>query len=323
MILAWLEHQNGQVDETGLEMLTVARDLALKLGESFESAVFGSVPEDLIATLGAYGVTNIHAIQEARLEAYAPEAWAQALVELSGHLSPRALLAAGSDRAAEALAHVAARTGQAMAANCFEIDPQAEAFQVKRIRWGGSLHEVALLKGDIKLITVAPHVIAAQAANSPSSPAVVEFIPQVAAKNLRVQVASQEAAQSGVTLTSARVVVSGGRGVGSPEGFAPLEELADLLNGAVGCSRVVTNNGWRPHSDQVGQTGARVAPELYIANGISGAIQHWVGCMGSKKILVINTDPEAPIISRSDYAVIGDLHEILPAVSAEIRRRKG
>ena len=123
--------------------------------------------------------------------------------------------------------------------------------------------------------------------------------------------------------TTAAVVVSGGRGVGSADGFAPLEELAELLGGAVGCSRVVTNNGWRPHSDQVGQTGKRIAPELYIACSISGAIQHWVGMMASKHVLAINTDGEANMVGKAEYAVLGDLHEIVPAISAEIRKRRG
>jgi electron transfer flavoprotein alpha subunit len=118
------------------------------------------------------------------------------------------------------------------------------------------------------------------------------------------------------------VVVSGGRGVGSEEGFAILEELAALLGGAVGCSRVVTNNGWRSHASQVGQTGTRVAPNLYIACGISGAIQHWVGMMASKTILAINIDPESPMVTRADYAVVGDLHPILEAVVAEVKRRR-
>ena len=123
-----------------------------------------------------------------------------------------------------------------------------------------------------------------------------------------------------VLLTDAKVVVGGGRGVGSAEGFKALEELANLLGGAVGGSRVVTNLGWRSHADQIGQTGARIAPELYIACGISGAIQHIVGCKAAKRILAINTDKDAPMVARADYAVIGDVQEILPAVVQELRR---
>jgi electron transfer flavoprotein alpha subunit len=142
-------------------------------------------------------------------------------------------------------------------------------------------------------------------------------------KDFRVRVVSRvEATRDKVSLTDARVVVSGGRGVGSTEGFESLEELAALLKGAVGCSRAVTNEGWRPHSDQVGQTGSRVAPEVYFACGVSGAIQHYVGCKGSKNIIAINTDPEAPILAKAHYAVIGDLHQVVPAISEAIKKAR-
>jgi electron transfer flavoprotein alpha subunit len=132
-----------------------------------------------------------------------------------------------------------------------------------------------------------------------------------------------EAATGGVSLAEAKVVVSGGRGVGSAEAFAIIEELAGLLGGAVGCSRVVTSAGWLPHTNQVGQTGTKVSPDLYVACGISGATQHIAGCKGAKKILAINSDAEAPILASADYAVIGDLHEIVPAISAELRKARG
>jgi electron transfer flavoprotein alpha subunit len=132
-----------------------------------------------------------------------------------------------------------------------------------------------------------------------------------------------QAASAGVSLADADVVVSGGRGVGSAEGFAAIEELADLLGAAVGCSRAVTMAGWRPHTDQVGQTGTKISPEIYIACGISGATQHMAGCKGAKKLLAINPDGEAPIFASADYGVIGDLHEVVPAISNEIRKARG
>jgi electron transfer flavoprotein alpha subunit len=132
-----------------------------------------------------------------------------------------------------------------------------------------------------------------------------------------------QAASAGVSLADADVVVSGGRGVGSAEGFAAIEELADLLGAAVGCSRAVTMAGWRPHTDQVGQTGTKISPEIYIACGISGATQHMAGCKGAKKLLAINPDSEAPIFASADYGVVGDLHEVLPAISNEIRKARG
>ena len=127
----------------------------------------------------------------------------------------------------------------------------------------------------------------------------------------------------GVSLAEADVVVSGGRGVGSSEGFSVIEELAELLGGAVGCSRAVTSAGWRPHTDQVGQTGTKISPDIYIACGISGATQHMAGCKGAKRLLAINPDAEASIFASADYGVVGDLHEIVPAISAEVRKVKG
>jgi electron transfer flavoprotein alpha subunit len=191
------------------------------------------------------------------------------------------------------------------------------------VRWGGSLLEQARLHGAVKLMTGAPHVVAAEAA--PAGEAAVEaFEPELAEADLVVAVAERvEAGGGGLSLAEAPVVVSGGRGVGSAEGFAPLEELAELLGGVVGCSRAVTSAGWRPHTDQVGQTGTKIAPDLYIAAGISGATQHMAGCKGAKKLLAINADPDAPILAGADYAVIGDLGEIVPAITAELRRVRG
>jgi electron transfer flavoprotein alpha subunit len=221
------------------------------------------------------------------------------------------------------MAQAAAQMGLPMAANCTEIRPDSNSggsYEVTRVRWGGSLLEEARIRGSVKLLTVAPFVIEAKTTTA-TEMSIKPHTPALTDKDFRVRVSSRVVPDSDkVSLTDARVVVSGGRGVGSSEGFESLDELAYLLGGAVGCSRVVTNKGWRPHADQVGQTGARIAPDLYIACGISGAIQHWVGCKGAKKILVINTDPEAPIVAKADYAVIADLHEIVPAISEEVRK---
>ena len=157
-------------------------------------------------------------------------------------------------------------------------------------------------------------------AAEPGEEAVESFVPELTDEDVRVRVVRREEPAAGtISLGEAKVVVGGGRGVGSADGFAVLQQLADALGGAVGGSRVVTNLGWRPHADQIGQTGLRIGADLYIACGISGAIQHWVGCKGAKKILAINTDRDAPIVQRADYAVIGDLHEVVPAIVAALR----
>jgi electron transfer flavoprotein alpha subunit len=242
--------------------------------------------------------------------AYQPAAWAAAIAGAAEGAD--AIAAAGSDRGNELLAHVAARLDQPFAANCTAVDGDA----VTRVRWGGSLLEEAQLHGSPALLTVAPHAVPADTADLD-----VESLP---ARDGRVRVSEHaQAVSAGLSLTDADVVVSGGRGVGSAEGFAILEELAELLNAAVGCSRAVTSAGWRPHTDQVGQTGTKISPTLYIAAGISGATQHMAGCKGAKKLLAINPDREASIFASADYAVIGDLHEVVPAISAEIRKTRG
>jgi electron transfer flavoprotein alpha subunit len=244
--------------------------------------------------------------------AYQPAAWAAALADAAQGAGADAIVAAGSDRGNELLAHVAARLDQPFAANVTAIDGDV----VTRVRWGGSLLEEARLHGSPRILTVAPHTQPA------ADPTEVETLTAPDDGSPRVLERVEEST-GGLSLRDAKVVVSGGRGVGSAEGFAIIEELAGLLGAAVGCSRVVTSAGWRPHTDQVGQTGTKISADLYVACGISGATQHIAGAKGAKKILAINNDPEAPILAAADYAVIGDLHEIVPAISAELRKARG
>jgi electron transfer flavoprotein alpha subunit len=243
---------------------------------------------------------------------YAPAAWAAAIVAAADDAD--AIVAAGSDCGNELLAHVAALLDQPFAANVTAVAGDV----VTRVRWGGSLLEEARLHGSPKILSAAPHTQPAAAAVP------VEQLELAADADTTVRVLETVAESSGgVSLRDAKVVVSGGRGVGSAEGFGIIEELAGLLGGAVGCSRVVTSAGWRPHADQVGQTGTKISADLYVACGISGATQHIAGAKGAKKILAINDDKEAPILASADYAVIGNLHEIVPAISAELRRVRG
>ncbi len=247
-------------------------------------------------------------------EPFAPDALATAITRLS----PSAVFAAGTERGNEVMARVAARMNLPFAANCIAAEA-GDPVTVTRLRWGGSLLEEAHLHSPRALISVAPHTVPADSGPLPEP---IELgAPEEQEDAVRVvgHVAPQN---GGVSLGAAKVIVSGGRGVGSKEGFAIIEELAGLLGAAVGCSRAVTSAGWRPHSDQVGQTGTKVAPEVYIACGISGATQHMAGLKGAKRILAINSDPQAPLMLNADYTVTGDLKEIVPAISAEIRKRK-
>ncbi len=251
----------------------------------------------------------VEAVTFGAAEEYAPQAWGEAIVEAAAGAS--VVLAAATDRGSELLAYAAAKLDAPLAANCIAVEP-GDPLTVTRQRWGGSLLEEARVSGPLKLLTVTPHVFAAEEIEAK------ELTPSAASGARMVKREEPEVGK--VLLTDAKVVVGGGRGVGSAEGFKALEELANLLGGAVGGSRVVTNLGWRSHADQIGQTGARIAPELYIACGISGAIQHIVGCKAAKRILAINTDKDSPMVARADYAVIGDIQEVLPAVIQELRR---
>ena len=336
-VFAVVEHRDGQIDEVGLELLSAARGVASAVGGSLEAVVIGPGADAAPPDMAAYGVDRAHVVSHPLLSAYAPDAYADSLVQLMQSQQPLAVLASGTEKGNEVLAHVAARSDLPMAANCTEISPgdggNGQTWTLTRMRWGGSLLEEAALDAPTKLLTVAPHAFeatqvtdgdpASSNAGAANGQVVVEsFAPDLDDRAAVVRVVDHEPSGGGVSLASAPVVVSGGRGVGGADGFAVLEELADLLDGAVGCSRVATNNGWRSHSDQVGQTGTKVAPQLYIACGISGATQHWVGCKDAKHILAINTDPEAPLVTRGDYAVIGSLHDVLPAIVDEVRRRK-
>jgi electron transfer flavoprotein alpha subunit len=324
MILGLVEHEAARLSDASLEMLTLGRRLAERLGVPLHALLVGGDARPLAARLAAFGVAVAHLAEHEGLRDYAAAAWARSAVGLMEAERPRAVLAAGTERGHEVMAHVAARTGLALAANCTEVEPAGDDWLVTRQRWGGSLLEDARLAGAVKLLTVAPHAIPAEAAPATGEAALRGFTPALTEADLRVRVTGRiEPSRGGVSLTDARIVVSGGRGVGSAEGFKVLEELAQLLDAAVGCSRVATSLGWRPHADQVGQTGTRVAPDLYIACGVSGAIQHLVGCKGAKRILAINTDPEAPMMARADYAIIGDLTTVVPALCAEIRKAKG
>ena len=256
---------------------------------------------------------EVSAIAMDAIKPFAPDALAAAIAGLN----PTAVVGAGTERGNDLMARVAARMNLPFAANCIAVAP-GDPVVVTRLRWGGSLLEKARLHSPRPLLTVAPHTVPADDGPAPRE---VEVRPTGADTTVSVSEHIQPS-NGGVSLADAKVIVSGGRGVGSKEGFAIIEELAGLLGAAVGCSRAVTSAGWRPHSDQVGQTGTKVAPEVYIACGISGATQHMAGLKGAKRIVAINSDPQAPLMLNADYTVTGDLKEIVPAISAEIRRAR-
>ncbi len=331
-VICLVELDEAGVTDGSLRALTFARMLATggpsPGAPALVAVLFGPADRVPASVLGEYGVTEVYVTEPAALDGYAPRAWARTLEGLLSVTLASAVVAAATDRGSEVLAHLAALTGQSMAANCIAAEPAADGtLAISRQRWAGLLIEDAIVDGSPALLTVATEAVppvpveTVPAGTVRAGPAVRVHEPELIPADLQVRAAETAGHGGGMSLATARVVVGGGRGVGGPDGFAPLEELASLLGGVVGVSRVVTSQGWRPHTQQVGQTGTRITPELYLACGISGAIQHMAGCGSAKTIVAVNTDPAAPILSRADYAVIGDLAEVIPALVAALRER--
>jgi electron transfer flavoprotein alpha subunit len=321
MILVYVEQEpdgSGEVAEVSREALAFARSL---------SAAGGGVPIDAVAvgetnpaTLAAYGVRTVHLAEGEAFAAYAAAAHAAAVQAARAAAGSVVVMAGGSPQSTEVLAHVAAREGVAMAANVVSFGGLAP-FVVTRQVVGGAVMEEMRLDERPAVFTVAGHAVEAAPAATPGPADVKPLAVDVADADLVARVRSTSKREAGETgdLKKARVVVGAGRGAGGPDGFAHVDELAALLGGTVGVSRVVTSLGWRPHHEQVGQTGTRISPEVYIPCGISGAIQHWAGCSSSKVIIAINTDAEAPMVTKATYAVIGDMHEVVPAINEALR----
>ena len=316
-VLVLVETDAGGATEVSRETLTFVRGIGLDV----HALVVGDGPSGLVDQLGAYGVTTVHHADGDAVTSYAAAAWAAAVVAAAGDAT--VVTAAGTPRGNEVLAHVACRLGVTMAANVVEIDAVSPLSVARQVLGGSALEEMRL-EDAVAVFSVAGHACDPAEAETTATPVVHPLDVAVSDADLRARVVRTEPGEPDESggLKSARVVVGAGRGAGGPDGFADLLELTELLDGSLGVSRVVTSLGWRPHHEQVGQTGSRISPDVYIPCGISGAIQHWAGMSSSKTILAINTDADAPMVTKAHYAVIGDLHEIVPAINEELRRRR-
>lgn len=321
MMLVFADHDRGTIDPLTFQALTFARNL----DPDVQAVLVGGGGAGLDTTsaaaeLAQYGAQIVHVAEIVGYSDYAPLAAARALVELLVSTGATALVAASSARGNEVLAHVAAITDRPFTADCYSISI-GDPHQIVRARWAGNLHEEVDVTADVVVATVFPH--STEATPAPAAGTLTEFTATVSEHDLAVRVVNRIGASTGgVTLPEAKVIVSGGRGMGGPEGFTILEEIAGALGGTVGCTRVVTSAGWRPHAEQVGQTGTKVAPDLYLACGISGATQHLAGCKNSKTLIAINTDADATIMNHADYIIVGDVNQILPLVLNEIQASK-
>ncbi len=317
-MLVMVETDAGGATEVSRETLTLVR----RLGVEVRALVIGEGSSGLADQLGAYGVSFVHHADGDAFTSYAAAAWAAAVVAAADEAT--VVTAAGTQRGNEVLAHVACRLGVSMAANVVGVDSTSSPLVVSRQVLGGAALEEMPLEGPVAVFSVAGHACDPVEAETPTTPVVQPLDVTVPESDLKARVVRTEPGEPDESggLRSARVVVGAGRGAGGADEFGDLLELTELLDASLGVSRVVTSLGWRPHHEQVGQTRSRVTAELYVACGISGAIQHWAGMSSSKTIVAINTDPDAPMVTKAHYAVIGDLHEVVPAINEELRLRQ-
>jgi len=302
-ILVLVDHVDGAVRKPTLELLTIAR----RLGEP--SAVFlGAGVANATETLGRYGAAKVYVVDAPEIEGFLVAPKAEALAAVAAQASPGAILVTSHAEGKEIAARVAVKLGSGILTDAVDVDANGVASQ-------------SVFAGSF-LVAVKPNAAAPEEAPAAAAVENVTVSFSDAAKGAAITSVAPRAKSGRPELTEAAIVVSGGRGVGGPEGFAVIEALADSLGAAVGASRAATDAGWYPHAFQVGQTGKTVSPQLYIANGISGAIQHRAGMQTSKTIVAVNKDAEAPIFELADYGVVGDLFNVVPQLTDEIAKRK-
>jgi electron transfer flavoprotein alpha subunit len=321
-VLVLVDHDNGTVKKVTTELLTLARRLgepsAVLVGAGFDAA------RDRLAEYGAAKVYVVDGDGSAGSADYVVAPLTEAL-EAAVHAAgaPAAVLVPSTPEGKEAAGRLAVRLGSGLVTDAIDVDADGSDLVTTQSVFGGAGVVRSRVTHGVPVVTVRPNATAPEPAAGAAERVDVPLTLSDAAKGARVTGRTAAERTGRPELSEASIVVSGGRGVGSPEGFGPVEALADALGAAVGASRAATDAGWYPHQFQVGQTGKTVSPQLYIANGISGAIQHRAGMQTSKTIVVVNKDPEAPIFEIADFGVVGDLHAVLPQATEEIRKRKG
>lgn len=318
-ILVWIEQTNGAGESIAWEAMTAARVLANGLGGSVVAAVLGNGVDALAQQAIQRGADSVIVANDATLQAFRLEAYAAVLSKAAQGAA--AVVMGASQRGLELSAAVAALLGVGLAADCVDVAVDGGKVVASRPGLVGNVMAKVTLTGSC-VISVRKRVFPAAEADAARTGAVNSTGAVLAEANIATKVLSVEAkATTEVSLTDARIVVSGGRATGSAAGFAPVKALADALGAALGASRAAVDAGWIPYAHQVGQTGKTVQPDLYIACGISGAIQHLAGMKTSKVIVAINKDPEAPIFKFAHYGLVGDINQILPALTAEVKKR--
>ncbi len=313
------EQRDGALRKVSFELASTARKLADALGDEVAAVLCGSGVEAMAAELGKYGVDKVYVADNPALEPYTTDAHAAAIAKVVKENDPAILLLAASAQGKDLSPALVGKLATGMATDCTDVKIDGGKLVAVRPMYAGKCFGEVAIDTFPQMASLRPNVFTI--VECAKAGAVVKFDPALDAAALKTKVAEVQKEASGkIDVSEANIIVSGGRGMKGPEGYGILEELAGLLGAAVGASRAAVDAGWRPQSDQVGQTGKVVSPNLYIACGISGAIQHLAGMSSSKYIVAINKDPEAPIFARADYGVVDDLFKVVPALTQEVKK---
>jgi electron transfer flavoprotein alpha subunit len=317
-VLVLIDHVDGAVRKPTYELLTIAK----RLGEPSAVFIGGADKADAaVEAVKKYGAEKVYVVDDAEIKGYLVAPKAEALQQIAAKASPAAILITSSAEGKEVAGRLAVKLDSGLITDAVDVEADGGAPVTTQSVFAGNFTVKAKVTKGTPIVTVKPN--AATPEESAGAGAVEQFAATIsdAAKKAQI-VASQPRESSGrPELTEAAIVVSGGRGTGG--NFEPIENFADSLGAAVGASRAAVDSGWKPHAFQIGQTGKTVSPQLYVAAGISGAIQHRAGMQTSKTIVAVNKDEEAPIFELVDFGVVGDLHTVLPAATDEVNKRKG
>jgi electron transfer flavoprotein alpha subunit len=317
-ILIVAEGRDGSLRKVSYELVSVAHDMAKGLGGAVEAVVIGGGVGKCAQSLAKTGVVKVYQAEDASLEQFAPELYTAALADVIRQVQPAVILFGATGYGKELGARVAARLDLGLITDCTSYAVDGGTLVLKRPVYAGKAVATVQAKALPVMVSIRPNVFPPAAETSAPAPIVKVAVPMSAPRARVIEKVKKEAAS--VDLAEAKIVVSGGRGTKSAEGFEPVKALAKTLGAAVGASRAAVDAGWIDYSTQVGQTGKTVAPKLYIALGISGAIQHLAGMSSSKVIVAVNKDPDAPIFKVADYGIVGDLFEVVPALNEEFKK---
>lgn len=321
-ILAFAEQRQGTFKSSAFEVTKAARTIANELGADLAALVVGDNAASIAPQLGGFGASRVIVVEDARLALYSTTAYTKVAAEVAKQTGAGVLFFPASQMGKDLAPRVAVRLEAGLAADCTALRVENGEIVATRPVYAAKALVNVKVTTETKLFTLRPNVFTAGSSDGASA-SVEKLTANLSDKDFKSKVTHTKVAEGRPDVTEASVVVSGGRGLKGPEHFHLIEELADALGGAVGASRAVVDAGWRPHDEQVGQTGKTVSPTLYVACGISGAIQHIAGMSSSRYIVAVNKDKDAPIFQLSDYGIVGDALEILPALTTEVRKYTG